>query len=176
MLTRPGTALTASLLVASLALTACESAPPALQGFGEGGAAWIEGTVDERFQQVGEQLAGFSQTMFEVGVRYEHLYWAVEDGNWAYAEYQVDKIEDAVERGILRRPGRAQSAESLFLDEPVRSLRAALEAADRAAVEEAFDAFTVACNQCHVAEAMEFVIVAPPETRSIPIRPPSGGP
>jgi len=176
MLWSPRAAVSVSLLVAMPTLGACESAPPDLEGSGEGGAGWIDGTVDERFQQIGDQLAGFSQTMFEVGVRYEHLHWAVEDGNWDYAAYQVDKIEDAVVRGIRRRAGRAESAGSFFLGEPVRSMRAALESAGRVAVEEAFRDFTVACNECHVAESMEFVIVAPPEARSIPVQPPSGNP
>jgi hypothetical protein len=144
---------------------------PSLEGEGEGGAAWISGTVDERFQQVGDQLAGFSATMFEVAHRYRELHWAIEDGNYAYADYQNAKISDAIELGILRRPGRAESARALFLGGPVETLSAALEEGDADAVRVAFDGLTAACNQCHVAEEMAFVRVGAPAERSTVVQP-----
>jgi hypothetical protein len=161
--------------VTLLLAAGCEAAPaPApewLEGEGEGGAAWISGTVDERFQQVGDQLAGFSSTMFEVAHRYRELHWAVKDGNWPYADYQVEKIAGPVERGIVRRPARAASARDLFLGTPVDDLRSALHEGDEEAVVGAFQEFTAACNQCHVAEDMAFVVVGAPEARSTVVVP-----
>lgn len=160
-------------LIAALAWIplACAPEPPSLEGEGEGGAAWLSGTVDERFQSVGDQLGGFSQTMLEVGLRYGELYWAVEDGNWRLAEYQAEKIGDATERGIVRRPGRAQSARTLFLDGPLPRFQEALEGRDRERIRSAFDELTAACNACHVAEDMEFVVVGPPPNRATTVRP-----
>ena len=156
-----------------LALAGCEPppSPETLEGQGEGGAAWIAGDVDERFQQVGDQFAGFSATMFEVAHRYRELHWAVEDGNWPYADYQVEKIAAAIELGILRRPGRAESAESLFLGDPVDRFRTALQEGDAEVIGGEFQEFTAACNQCHVAEDMDFVVVGPPANRSTVVQP-----
>lgn len=162
--------LTHFLLVGFVAAGCGQEAPPPLEGEGEGGAAWISGTVDERFQQVGEQFAGFSSAMFEVAHRYTELHWAVEDGNWRYADYQVDKIAGAIERGIERRPGRAESARTHFLGDPVARMRAVLEGGDRAAIEQELRELTGACNQCHVAEGMEFVQVVPPPERASVVR------
>lgn len=162
----------AGLLAAVVLCTGCQ--PPAElepHGQGEGGAEWVAGTVDERFQMVGEQFAGFSATMFEVAHRYRELHWAVEDGNLDHAEYQAEKIGDAIERGILRRPGRAESARSLFLDGPLPAFRDALAGGDAADVTRAFDELTAACNQCHVAEDMAFVVVGPPAERSTIVQP-----
>jgi hypothetical protein len=164
--------LTSLTLLTLMLLPACEeaAAPPA-EGTGEGGAEWVSGTVDERFQQVGDQLAGFSATMFEVAHRYRELHWAVEDENWDYATYQTEKIAEATELGIIRRPGRAESARSLFLGPPVHEMLAALESGEADVVERAFQEFTAACNQCHVAEEMEFVVVGAPASRSTIVQP-----
>ncbi len=162
----------AVLASAFLFLAACDTGtPPALEGSGAGGAEWISGTVDERFQQVGDQFAGFSSTMFEVAHRYRELSWAVEDGNWEYATYQTEKIADAIELGIIRRPARGESAETLFLGSPVDEMLAALETGDARTVSQEFQEFTAACNQCHVAEDMAFVVVGPPEFRSTVVQP-----
>jgi len=165
--------LPAAGLLLLITVSGCAPERPAesLEGEGEGGAAWLSGTVDERFQQTGEQFAGFSSTMFEVAHRYRELHWAVEDGNWPYADYQVDKIADAIERGIIRRPGRAESSRNLFLGEPVDGLRRALEGEDADAVAGALREFTAACNQCHVAEDMGFVVVGAPRERSTVVQP-----
>lgn len=154
-------------LPAALLVAACGADEPSLEGTGEGGAEWLSGTVDERFQAVGEQLGGFSQTMLEVGQRYEHLHWAIQDGNLGHASYQAEKIGDAIERGIVRRPGRARSARALFLDEELPALRAAID--QDAGVEQAFERLTRACNACHVAEDMGFLRVGPPPRRSGPV-------
>ncbi len=164
--------LTFLTLLILVLLPACEPAPaPPSEGTGDGGAEWISGTVDERFQQVGDQLAGFSSTMFEVAHRYRELHWAVEDQNWDYATYQTEKIAAATELGIIRRPGRAESARSLFLGAPVDEMLAALESGETDVVERAFREFTAACNQCHMAEEMEFVVVGAPESRSTIVQP-----
>jgi len=155
-----------------LVLAGCaDGAPHELEGSGEGGAEWISGSVDERFQQVGDQFAGFSATMFEVAHRYGELSWAVVDENWDYATYQTEKISDAIELGIIRRPGRAESARALFLGQPVDDMLEVLEAGDSDAVNRQFQEFTAACNQCHVAEEMGFVVVGPPESRSTVVQP-----
>lgn len=82
-------------------------------GTGTGDAAWLSGTVNERFDAVARHLRGFDMAMVEVGYRYTELYWAGQDGNWPYATYQLDKIETAMANGLERRPKRAASAKML---------------------------------------------------------------
>jgi hypothetical protein len=52
--------------------------------------------------------------MVETGYRYTELYWAAQDDNWGYADYQIKKIRTAVENGLERRPKRAASAETFL--------------------------------------------------------------
>jgi hypothetical protein len=131
-------------------------------------AAWLEGSVDERFAQVAKHLRGFDAAMVETGYRYVELYWAGTDGNWGYAEYQLGKIRTAIANGVERRPRRAQSAS--MLETPLQQMSAVIQARDRAAFKPAFAALTATCNACHQAEEVAFVTVRVPAHRLSPVR------
>ncbi len=126
---------------------------------------WLPDGDAEKFAAIEDQLGGFSATMQQVGHRYVDLYWAGVDRNWDYADYQLDKIGDSIEAGIIRRPARAESARP-FLDQDIPALAEAIDAEDGEAFDDAFDDFTQACNTCHGREEVPFVTVAPPEDRS----------
>lgn len=154
------------------ALAACDrtneetKAPPAAAPAAD---IWLRGSVEERFAQVSKHLRGFDVAMVETGYRYGELYWAGRDGNWDYALYQLGKIETAVANGVERRPKRAASAR--MLEEPVRAMKAALEARDAAGFEPAFATLTATCNACHTAEQVAFIHIAAPTTRVSPVAP-----
>jgi hypothetical protein len=152
-------------LLGMLVAAGCTPDTTPITGSGEGGAAWLSGPVDERFQAVGDQFGGFSQTMLEVGLRYTDLHWAIEDGNRDYARYQAEKIGDAIERGAVRRPGREASSRALFLDGPLPALMEAIDSGEDERIRASFSSLTDACNRCHVAEQMGFLVVGPPEVR-----------
>lgn len=125
---------------------------------------WLEGSEAEMIQALESQLGGFSQAMIEVGQRYQDLHWAGVDRNWGYADYQLEHIVEAMEKGIIRRPGRAANSMP-FLEETVPVLEAAIEAEDGEAFDEAFERFTAHCNSCHLQEEVGFIYVIPPEVR-----------
>ena len=140
---------------------------PSVAGTEEVEFRWLPDGDAQKFKAIEDQLAGFSQAMIEVGHRYNDLHWAGVDRNWGYAEYQLEHIEEAIEAGIIRRPGRADSARP-FLDATIPSLQEAIEAQDGAAFDERFEAFTNHCNSCHVQEEVAFIYVTPPEVRLSP--------
>jgi hypothetical protein len=129
---------------------------------------WLQGDVDERFALVSRHLRGFDLAMVEVGYRYTELYWAGNDRNWAYADYQLEKIETAVANGVQRRPKRADSAR--MLEGAVASVRKTIEARDSAGFAQSFAALTATCNTCHQSERVAFMTVVPPTRRASPIR------
>lgn len=137
-------------------------------------ARWLAlGTNDERFVRVAAHLRGFDMAMVETGHRYAELYWAGQDANWGYAEYQLGKIETAVARGVERRPRRAASAR--MLEGATGGVREAIGAHDRAAFDTAFSTLTATCNACHQAESVPFIRVAPPSVRSSVVHGPDTG-
>jgi len=54
------------------------------------------GTEQEKINTIEKQFRGFDNAMVETGYRYQELYWAGQDENWEYADYQLEKI--AIER------------------------------------------------------------------------------
>jgi hypothetical protein len=149
------------LALAFAGISAC-SRPDPPTASGEGG--WLAGTVDQKFETVAKQLRGFDMAMAETGYRYNELYWAAQDDNWGYADYQVKKIRTAVENGLQRRPKRAPSAET-FLKVMLPAIEEAITRRDSALLRERIGALRSTCNACHQAEKVEFVHVGVPQVR-----------
>jgi hypothetical protein len=107
--------------------------------------------------------------MVEVGYRYQELYWAGQDQNWEYANYQLEKIKLATDNGLQRRPKRAKSAES-FLANTLPQMQRAVDARDSSAFNNSFSILTSNCNSCHAAEKVAFFAVKTPTLRQSPLR------
>lgn len=130
---------------------------------------WLQGTTDERFQQVERQLRGFDKTMVEVGYRFTELYFAGQDQNWDYAQYQLEKLETALRLGLERRPKRAASAQS-FLVKSLPEMQEVVEKADSNRFQAEIERLRSACMNCHVLEEVPYFTVELPEHRLSPIR------
>ena len=147
---------------------ATTAVPPTVSASGEGG--WLAGTVDQRFETVAKQLRGFDMAMVETGYRYAELYWAAQDRNWGFADYQIKKIRTAVENGLERRPKRAKSAET-FLTIVVPAVEETIAKRDATLLQERMGTLRSTCNTCHEAEQVAFVHVGEPRTRSFAAAP-----
>ena len=142
---------------------ATTAAPPTVSASDEAG--WLAGTMDQKFETVAKQLRGFDMAMVETGYRYTELYWAAQDRNWGFADYQIKKIPTAVENGLERRPKRAKSAET-FLTIVVPAVEEAIAKRDAMLLQERLGTLRSTCNTCHEAEKVEFVHVGEPRMRS----------
>lgn len=130
---------------------------------------WIIGTEQEKLKTIERQFRGFDIAMIETGYRYQELYWAGQDQNWEYANYQIDKIRIAIENGLVRRPKRVESA-SIFLDGILPEMKKAIKTEDSAVFNKAFNRLTANCNSCHSMENVSFFKVQIPTQRQSPIR------
>jgi hypothetical protein len=154
-------------LVASLVLfTGCKETGP---GQPSGTDGWLKGTDQEKFETIAKQLRGLDMAMVETGYRYSELYWAGQDGNWEYANYQLNKIKTAVENGLERRPKRAASAQN-FLNTSIPGMRTAIEKKDTGAFNQEFRIFQSSCRACHVTEKVAFIHTPIPQTRLSPVK------
>ncbi len=119
---------------------------------------WLTGADEEtRAKRLEHYLGGFSAVMLETGLRYGHVEEAIAGGNWELAHYHWEKIADAVENGLMKRPARRPNAEALFLDAAWGELDAALKEKERGAIEGAFRSARRACMECHSAEGVAFI-------------------
>ena len=134
-------------------------------------AGWIEGDSADRWAAMASQLRGLDVAMVEMGYRYEELYWAGADANWAYADYQLTKMRLTLENALVRRPKRRASAEELFMPS-LHEMKGAIAGKERGAFELAFAGLSAACNACHVAEGVPSFFVEHSAERPSPIRAP----
>jgi hypothetical protein len=130
---------------------------------------WIKGTQVEQIKTVEKQFRGFDHAMVETGYRYQELYWAGQDQNWEYAEYQLEKIKIAIANGLERRPKRAKSAQH-FLTYVLPEMKKSLENKDTKIFNKNFQTMTINCNSCHAMEKVPFFSVQIPTDRQSPIK------
>lgn len=130
---------------------------------------WIKGTEQEKLKSIENQFRGFDMAMVETGYRYQELYWAGQDENWEYADYQIEKIRKAIENGLERRPKRAKSAEH-FLTVALPEMEKALEKRGTVVFNKNFQMLTNSCISCHATEKVPHFTVKKPLYRQSPIR------
>ena len=126
---------------------------------------WAGEDLQEIISNLESQHGGFDQTMMQTNYRYNELYWAGQDGNWGYAEYQLDEMLEGLEDGFLRRPEREASA-AQFVDQAAPRLLQAIQTGDKEAFQEAFVRFASSCNTCHAMEDVPFIQMIIPEIRT----------
>lgn len=146
-------------LIAGVSLTSASSAQETISQAELTPNDWLLSAPDdrERFQRLQRQLRGFDQPMWEVGERFESMYHALERENFDLALYHWEKIGTTIRNGIAKRPGRAESANAIFLGDTFARVRAGLAART---ADEAWDAFVRArnaCLACHQAEQVAFM-------------------
>jgi hypothetical protein len=175
------TTLAATTLAATtLMLATLAGAAALLTGCGAGGLppgdrTWLDQMDEAPDRVVARQLRGLDVAMIEIDHRYSELYFAAQDGNWDYAEHQVEHMALAMDLALERRPHRAPSARAMFYP-ALERVEAAVEARDDAAFTDAFERLRGACNACHVAEGEGAMVVGVPSRRRTNIRPPSPSP
>lgn len=151
------------LLVPIAVLFACNNKSKVSQG------EWIKGTEQEKIKTIEKQFRGFDNAMVETGYRYQELYWAGQDENWEYADYQLEKIKIAIENGLERRPKRAKSAEH-FLNYVLPEMQKSIQSKDTIIFNKGFQTLTINCNSCHAMEKVPFFNVQTPTIRQSPIK------
>ncbi len=125
---------------------------------------WLKGDKEHFVEAIERQFDGYSRAMMEVHYRYDELYWAGQDQNWEYADYQLEHIEEAIEKGFERRPAR--KANSLdFLGAPTDILQQAIDAKSLEQFNRAFIMYNAACQSCHIKEDVAFIKTIIPEKR-----------
>jgi hypothetical protein len=126
---------------------------------------WIKGSNADKVEIIERQYDGFSRTMMEVHYRYEELYWAGQDQNWEYANYQLEHIIEAMEKGYERRPEREINSRE-FLGIPTDIMQQGIDAKDTEQFNKAFIIYNAACKSCHIQEEVSFIQTIIPEHRS----------
>jgi hypothetical protein len=104
--------------------------------------------------------------------RHIKLYYAGQAKNWRLAAFELNEL-----RGALARVGRTiptyrnisvdNAVASIFAD-TIKSVDAAIKAADPAQFPTAYGEMTAACNACHAGLEHPFVVIKVPDAPNYP--------
>jgi len=114
-------------------------------------------TETERLALIEKMFGGFSNAMWAVGERYQSTFDAIHDRNYDLARYHWEKLKDAIQLGVVRRPKRRANADALFFEGPWKSLSNALASSDASSIKIAFFEAKTGCMACHAAEKVPFM-------------------
>ena len=137
---------TATLMAAALALCA-------------GSALGDEAAIQKQIDEVRGALPKFAIPMREVGDRFQNMYFAARDGNWALAAYMSKYMNGAMNPAIVTKPAEYKVWKS-FYDETFAPVNKAIQAKDFKAFETAYIAVINDCNGCHQGMGYGFIKVA----------------
>lgn len=126
--------------------------------------SWLKGDKEHFVEAIERQFDGFSRAMVEVHYRYDELYWAGQDQNWQYADYQLEHIFEAIEKGYERRPEHKESALE-FLGTPTDMMQQAIDSKNLQQFNQAFIMYNAACQSCHIKEEVAFIKTIVPDKR-----------
>ncbi|MGB9365984.1 MAG: hypothetical protein WCE79_08220 [Xanthobacteraceae bacterium] len=109
---------------------------------------------------------GLGEIMTLQQMRHLKLWFAVQSGNWALADYELDELKEGYEDITKYYPTKddvptGAMAETVVAKE-VAELAKAIEAKNKKNVFSAFDRLTASCNACHQASKKEFIRIQRP--------------
>jgi hypothetical protein len=148
------------VLVCALALTGLSAATLALaHGPGSPADNWLlnERDADKRTEMIQEQFGGFGTAMREVGERWNSIHAALERNNLELAVHHWEELHEAMEHGVVRRPGRKASADAFFFNSLYDDVKRDFESGDSERAWRGFEKGRESCMACHVAEQMPFL-------------------
>ena len=111
---------------------------------------------------------GLGEIMTFQQMRHVKLWLAGEAGNWQLARYEVDELTEGFDDVVKYHPTHKDSPMAprdlvpRMIVGPLAQVQKAIDAHDRAAFEQAYDALTAGCNSCHSAMSFGFNVVVRP--------------
>jgi hypothetical protein len=136
---------TAMLMAGALALCA-------------GSAFADEAALQKQIDEVRGALPKFAIPMREVGDRFQNMYFAAKDGNWALAAYMSKYMNGSMNPASVTKPAEYKVWKA-FYDETFAPVNKAIQAKDMKAFEIAYMGVIKDCNNCHQGMGYGFIKV-----------------
>jgi hypothetical protein len=115
-------------------------------------------------------VPGLGEIMTLQQMRHVKLWFAGEARNWDLASYEVKELGEGFDDVVKLHPTHEESpvapkdAIPRMITAPLDDVRGAVEKKDSVRFEQAYDALTKACNDCHRATNFGFNVVQRPAT------------
>lgn len=117
---------------------------------------------------------GLGELMSAQQMRHVKLWFAGQAANWPLADYELDELGEGFDDIVKYHPTHKDSpvapreAIPRMVTQPLADLRTAVAHKDTTSFDQAFDALTAACNNCHQATNFGFNRVQRPAANPYP--------
>lgn len=108
--------------------------------------------------------------MIETQLRHLKLWYAGRERNWALAEFELEQIRESFDNAARIFPN-IPLASNYMIIQPASELDRAIEAKDSAKFAKAFYKLTAACNGCHEAAGLGFIVIREPRMSPVETSP-----
>jgi len=125
--------------------------------------AYAQADVQKQIDEVKGALPKFAIPMREVGDRFQNIYFAAKDGNWALAAYMAKYMNGAMTPASVTKPAEYAVWKSFYGD-TFAPVNKAIQAKDFKAFETAYTAVINDCNNCHQGMGYGFIKVVKQKT------------
>jgi hypothetical protein len=133
------------------------------------GPTWLKGTTAQKLDKLADIQPGLGPVMVDYSNRAGNVYYAAQAGNWGFAAYQLKEMTEIQEVAENTRPEKA-SALRAFEKSTLVPLARDIEGQDHATFEKDFQTMIVACNGCHQANGMGFIVYQLPAQPATPAK------
>jgi len=114
--------------------------------------------LQKQIDEVKGALPKFAIPMREVGDRFQNMYFAAKDGNWALAAYMSKYMNGSMNPASVTKPAEYKVWKG-FYDGTFASVNKAIMAKDWKGFETAYTAVIPECNNCHQGMGYGFIKV-----------------
>ena len=122
-----------------------------------------EAAMQKQIDEVKGALPKFAIPMREVGDRFQNMYFAAKDGNWALAAYMSKYMNGSMNPASVTKPAEYKVWKG-FYDDTFASVNKAIQAKDAKAFEAAYMGVIKDCNGCHQGMGYGFIKVVKMKT------------
>ena len=117
-----------------------------------------EADLQKQIDEVKSALPKFAIPMREVGDRFQNIYFAAKDGNWALAAYMSKYMNGSMNPASVTKPTEYKVWKG-FYDTTFAAVNKAIMAKDWNGFEAAYTAVINDCNSCHQGMGYGFIKV-----------------
>ena len=128
-----------------------------------GVALAAEADLQKQIDEVRSALPKFAIPMREVGDRFQNIYFAAKDGNWALAAYMSKYMNGSMNPASVTKPAEYKVWKD-FYDNTFTGVNKAIMAKDFKAFDAAYTAVISNCNACHQGMGYGFIKVVKMKT------------
>jgi hypothetical protein len=111
-------------------------------------------------------LPRLADLMIETQLRHFKLWYAGHEKNWALADFELEQIIESFDNAARTFP-TIPLASSYMMLEPASELDSAIKEKDSEKFVKAFDKLTAACNGCHEAASLGFIVIRAPTMSTV---------